>query len=285
MLTMAKALILVVFSILIALSLLRAEDVVDPASFWQDGFCVQTTTQTPAPGAASIRAQVDGVWQDLPLVDFPQAFWDWNRSKRKEYLDIFREMLEKGREATRSPELSGPHNGIVATYGAARQDSRFKLNNAVKGMGFLPAEDRIAELIQLLQDNLEQPLDVKLNLLDSLYTHAEDNFSANRLGSLELYSEPGFATQTFINQMLDPACVTVWLDIPTYKIKQIARLLHPLDPNLTDYERNVVRYINLIHSFFHGEYPRDCIAVVYYNVEVYDSSPGTKEGRGTRISP
>ena len=92
-------------------------------------------------------------------------------------------------------------------------------------------------------------------------------------------------TQTFINQMLDPACVTVWLDIPTYKIKQIARLLHPLDPNLTDYERNVVRYINLIHRFFHGEYPRDCIAVVYYNVEVYDSSPGTMEGRGTRISP
>ncbi len=282
---MDKALILIVLTLLIAIGLLRAEDVVDPQSFWQDGYCVQSTAQTPEPGATSIRAQVEGVWQDFPLVDFPQAFWDWNRAQRKEYLDIFREMLSKGREATRSPQLSGPHNGIIATYGAARQDSRFKLNNAVKGMGFLPQEDRIAELIQLLRDNMEQPLDVKLDVLDSLYTHAEENFSANRMGSLELYSEPGFATQTFINQMVNPACVTVWLDIPTYKIKQIARLLHPLDPKLSPYERNVVQYINLIHSFFHGEFPRDYIAVVYYNTEVYDSSPGKLEGRGTKISP
>lgn len=282
---MDKALIIVLLTLFIAIGLLKAEDVVDPETFWKDGYCVQTTAQTPPPGATSIRAEVDGVWQDFPLVDFPQSFWDWNRSQRKEYLDIFREMLEKGKEATRSPQLSGPHNGIIATYGAARKDSRFKLNNAVKGMGFLPGENKIGELIQLLRDNMEQPLDVKLNVLDSLYTQAELNFSGNRMGSLELYSEPGFNTQTFINQMVNPACVTVWLDIPTYKIKQIARLLHPLDPKLSAYERNVVSYINLIHSFFHGEFPRDYIAVIYYNTEVYDSSPGRKEGRGTKISP
>ena len=282
---MDKAFILILLTLLIAIGLLKAEDLTDPASFWQDGYCVQTTAETPAATAKVIRAQVDGVWQDFPLVDFPQSFWDWNRSQRKEYLDIFREMLSKGKEATRSPQLSGPHNGIIATYGAARQDSRFKLNNAVKGMGFLPPEGRIGELIQLLRDNMEQPLDVKLNVLDSLYTHAEHNFSANRMGSLELYSEPGFATQTFLNQMVNPACVTVWLDIPTYKIKQIARLLHPLDPKLSAYEREVVQYINLIHSFFHGEFPRDYIAVIYYNIEVYDSSPGRKDARGTKLSP
>lgn len=282
---MEKIILLAILGLLFSIGLLKAEDIVDPETFWKDGYCVQTTAQTPSPGAASIRAEVDGVWQDFPLVDFPQSFWDWNRSQRQEYLDIFREMLEKGKEATRSPQLSGPHNGIIATYGAARKDSRFKLNNAVKGMGFLPNENKIGELIQLLRDNMEQPLDVKLNVLDSLYTHAEKNFSANRMGSLELYSEPGFNTQTFINQMVNPACVTVWLDIPTYKIKQIARLLHPLDPQLTAYERDAVSYINLIHSFFHGEFPRDYIAVIYYNTEVYDSSPGRREGRGTKISP
>lgn len=282
---MDKALILILLTILISIGLLKAEEVFNPEAFWKDGYCVQTTAFTPAPGAKSIRAQVDGVWEELPLVDFPQDFWDWNRAQRKEYLDIFHEMLEKGKDATRSPQLSGPHNGIVATYGSARKDSRFKLNNAVKGMGFLPPEGKIGELIKMLRENMEQPMDVKLNLLDSLYTNAEKNFSANRMGSLELYSEPGFATQTFINQMLEPACVTVWLDIPTYKIKQIARLLHPLDPGLSSYERDVVQYINLIHSFFHGEFPRDYIGVIYYNVEIYDSSPGKRGGMGTKVSP
>ncbi|MCB5224428.1 MAG: hypothetical protein WCY21_05560 [Candidatus Cloacimonadaceae bacterium] len=282
---MEKLMILLVIGFLLAIGVLKAEDLIDPASFWEGDYCVQKTAQTPAAGASSIRAQVEGQWQEFPLVDFPVEFWEWNCSRRQEYLEIFREMLEKGPEATRSPQLSGPHNGIVATWAANRKDSRFKLNNAVKGMGFLPPEERIGELIKLLQDKMDAGMAEKLDILDSLYTHATKNFSPNRLGSLELYSQPGTTTQTFLNQMLEPSCVTVWLDIPTYKIKQIARLLHPLDPNLSQYEKDVVSYINLVHSFFHGEFPRDYIAVIYYNVEIYDSSPGKKGAMGTKISP
>jgi hypothetical protein len=282
---MERIVILIILSLLFAAGILQAKAAVDPAKFWQDGYCVQKTTTTVGDGAKSVRAKVDGKWDSYPLVPFPQAFWDWNREKRMEYLDIFREMLTQGPGAMRSPELSGPHNGMVATYGAARKDSRFKLNNAVKGMGFLPKEDKIAELIKLLQDNIEADMLTKLDILDSLYTHAEDNYSPDRVISLELYSEPGFATQTFLNQMVNPACVTVWLDIPTYKIKQIARLLHPLDPKLTPYEKNVVTYANLIHSFFHGAFDQEFIAVIYYNIEVYDSSPGNPKGMGTKISP
>ncbi len=281
---MEKIILLSLFVVLIALGVMHARDTVDPAEFWKDGYCVQTTATTPAEGAKSIRAQMEGEWKELPLVPFPQAFWDWNRSRRQEYLEIFREMLDQGAESSRSPQLSGPHNGMVATWGAARQDSQFKLNNAVKGMGFLPREDNIAALIALLQSKLEASLAEKLDVLDSLYAAAEQTFSPDRLVSLELYSEPGYNTQTFINQMVSPACVTVWLDIPTYKIKQIARLLHPLDPNLSLYEKQVVQYVNLMHSFFHGNFPRDYIAVIYFNVEVYDSSPGRKDGRGTKIS-
>ncbi len=278
---------ILIFSILLLLSLvglLNAKVTADLESFWKDGYCVQSTAQTAAEGARSIRAKVDGKWENYPLVNFPQSFWDWARAGRLEYLDIFREMIELGPKATRSPQLSGPHNGIVATYGAARKDSKFKLNNAVKGMGFLPSEARIADLLTLIQSNKDAALDVKLNILDSLYQEAEKNFSPTRLVSLELYSEPGYATQTFINQMLNPISVTVFMDIPTYKIKQIARLLHPEDPNLTEYEKQVVQYVNLMHSFFHGEFPRDYIAVIYYNVEVYDSSPGRLDARGTKIS-
>jgi hypothetical protein len=127
---------------------------------------------SPALGADRIKAKVDGKWQHFALVQFPASYWEWNLDRRNEYLDIFSEMLEKGREATRSPQLSGPHNGMVATYGAARKDSRFKLNNAVKGMGFLPKAERMNELIKLLESTMEEPLPKKLIILDSLYSRS-----------------------------------------------------------------------------------------------------------------
>ena len=281
---MEKLIIIVVIMLLFCIDLMYAKGV-NPAKFWQGDYCVQTTVKVPAVNAKSIEAQVDGKWESYPLVEFPEAFWEWNRSKRLDYLDIFREMMEKGPEATRQPELSGPHNGMVATYGAARQDSRFKLNNAVKGMGFLPKAEKLPDIIKLLTDTMDKPLDEKLNILDSLYQHAEDIFAPDRLVSLELYSEPGFTTQTFLNQMVNPACVTVYLDIPTYKLKQIARLIHPLDPNLSAYEKQACKYINLMHSYFHGQFPRDYIGVIYYNTEIYDSSPGRMDARGTKLTP
>lgn len=282
---MEKIIVLIFVSLLICFDLMATAKAVNPEDFWKDGYCVQSSAETPVNGAKSIRAKVDDEWMELPLADFPDTFWQWSRSRRMEYLEIFREMLTKGPQANRQPQLSGPHNGMVATYGAARKDSQFKLNNAVKGMGFCPGEDRIGEMIELLEKNMDASLAEKLDILDRLYQGAEQNFAPNRLVSLELYSEPGYNTQTFINQMVNPACVTVFLDIPTYKIKQIARLLHPEDPALTQYEKQAVRYVNLMHSFFHGEFPRDYIAVIYYNVEIYDSSPGREDARGTRISP
>jgi len=285
MFNMEKLVILFVLILLGSSGMLLAKGSLDPASFWKDGYCVQKTVVPPLPTANLINAKVDGKWQSYTLVQFPPAFWQWNKDRRKEYLDIFREMLDKGEEATRSPELSGPHNGIVATYGAARQDSRFKLNNAVKGMGFLPKTEKIAEITKLLESTLDAPLSEKLDILDSLYANAEAIFAGDRLVSLELYSEPGYTTQTFLNQMVNPVSVTVFLDIPTYKIKQIARLIHPNDPNLSAYEKQACHYVNLMHSYFHGSFPREYMAVIYYNTEVYDSSPGRKDARGTKLTP
>ena len=281
---MEKIIIIVAIIVLLCIDLMYAKGV-NPAKFWTGEFCQQQTVKVPATEATGIEAKVDGKWESFNLVNFPPAFWEWNRGRRLEYLDIFREMLEKGPEASRQPELSGPHNGMVATYGAAREDSRFKLNNAVKGMGFLPKAEKLPELIKLLTDTMDKPLDEKLDILDSLYQNAEEIFAPDRLVSLELYSEPGFTTQTFLNQMVNPACVTVFLDIPTYKLKQIARLIHPLDPNLSAYEKQSCKYINLMHSYFHGQFPRDYIGVIYYTTEIYDSSPGRKDARGTKLTP
>jgi len=44
-----------------------------------------------------------------------------------------------------------------------------------------------------------------------------------------------------------------------------------------------VEYINLIHSYFHGEFSKKFIAVIYNVIEVYNSSPGRKEGMGKKM--
>ena len=203
-------LILVIIALL-GLSILKADALYNPGDFWQDGFCVQRTAKTPPAGSRSIEASLEGKWESLPLVEFPEVFWTWNKMRRTEYLETFRGMMS-GKEQG-APKLSGPHNGMVASWGIARDDSHFKLNNAVKGCGFLPKAEKLTEITELLQSNIDSDMLTKLNILDSLYQSAEEVFSPNQLVSLELYSEPGYNTQTFINQMLNPACVTVFLDI------------------------------------------------------------------------
>ena len=282
---MERIAVIITIILLCNMGILFAKKAVNPSGFWTGSYCVQKCAKTPLPEAKVIEAKVENKWQTYPLVDFPPAFWQWNREKRLEYLDIFKEMLEKGGGASRQPQLSGPHNGMVATYGAARKDSFFKLNNAVKGTGFLPKASKLPEIIELLESSIDAPLIEKLAVLDSLYKQAEEVFAADRIISLELYSEPAYTTQTFLNQMVNPACVTVFLDIPTFKIKQLARLIHPEDPNLTAYEKQACHYVNLMHSYFHGNFPRDYIAVIYYNIEIYDSSPGRLDARGTKITP
>jgi len=253
------------------------------SKYWQDNYCAQKVAKTPAAGSGSIEAFVDGNWSSYSLVDFPGAFWEWNKDRRSEYISIFREMLNEGSPGSRIPNLAGPHNAMVATNASPRDDTRFALNNAIKGMGFLPKAELMDDMINTLRSNMDGSTARRLDILQEFYDNAEELFAADRLGSLELYSEPQHESQTFINQMLNPACALVWLDIPTFKIKSIVRLLDPQDPNLTDYERSVTQYVNLIHSFFHGKFPKDFITSMYFNVEVYDSSPGQSGGKGKRI--
>jgi hypothetical protein len=61
-------------------------------------------------------------------------------------------------------------------------------------------------------------------------------------------------------------------------------LLHPEDSELTEYEKAMVEYVNLIHSYFHGKFDKEFIATVYHIIEVYNNSPG-KNGRGVRMVP
>jgi hypothetical protein len=83
--------------------------------------------------------------------------------------------------------------------------------------------------------------------------------------------------------MTDPGVSIVFLDFPSYELRCITQLIHPKDPKLTKYEKNVVEYINRIHDYFHGESPRQSIGVIYHVIEVFDNTPG--KARGQRIIP
>ncbi|MBN2460436.1 MAG: hypothetical protein JXB60_02420 [Candidatus Cloacimonetes bacterium] len=260
----------------------------DPALFWKEGkYCVQTTALTQEEGSRTVRARMDGKWHDYELVEFTEEFMEWNLARRKETIELFRAMM-RGEETGEGPDLAGPHNGIVATYGFQREDSQFKLNNAVKGMGFLPRREVIAGIITMLEENMDAPMPVRLEKLAYLYEKADSIFARDKQISLELYSQPEFMTQSFLNQMVNPVATIVFLDIPSYKLKTVVRLLHPEDPDLTAYERDVVKYINLIHGFFHGPFSKNFIAVIYYTVEIFDNSPmgsDPETGMGRRVAP
>ncbi|MGC8798486.1 MAG: hypothetical protein ACP5PK_07500 [candidate division WOR-3 bacterium] len=248
---------------------------------WQ-GWFHQDNVDVSRRAQGIIRARVEGKWQEFRVVELPPDFLKWNFDRRLAQLANIRELL-KG-PGGGMPEIAGPHNGIVASHGCRRADSYFTINNAVKGMGWLPKPEKLPEMIQLLKSTWNDSTARKLSILESLYQHGAEIFDLTKQSSLELYSQPDFETHTFLNQMTDPGVAIVFLDLPkSYELRAIAQLLHPDDPKLTDYERQAVEYINLVHDYFHGESPRKSIGVIYHIVQVFDNSPG--RWRGQRVVP
>jgi hypothetical protein len=234
-----------------------------------------------------IRGKIDGQWQDLKVVSLPDDFCEWNFGKRQEQLGVIAKMMAMPPGAMGGmvkPEISGPHNAMVASHGMKRKDSEFDINNAVKGTGWLPTPEKLPEMLALLKSTWNDSMDKKLSLLESLYTKATGNYDRTKQASLELYSQPNFETHSFLNQMVDPGVAVVYLDLPkSYELRCVAQMLHPDDPGLSEYEKQVVEYINLVHDYFHGQAPRKSIGVIYHVVQVFDNSPGKM--RGQRVVP
>lgn len=271
-----------------------------PANFWKDVKFIPDPTDTTGKRGSwqgwfhqdnidlsrlengIIRARVEGKWQEFNIVSVPEGFIKWNFSRRLAQLNKIRELMKN--EGGEMPEIAGPHNGIVASHGMKRNDSYFSINNAVKGMGWLPKKEKLTEVIALLTRTWNDSMKRKLTILESLYQQGTVLFDLTKQTSLELYSTPGFETHTFLNQMTDPGVAVVFLDLPkSYELRAIVQMLHPEDPSLTEYEKQAVEYVNLIHDYFHGAAPRKSIAVLYHIVQVFDNSPGS--WRGQRVAP
>lgn len=243
---------------------------------WKDGYFIQETVDASKVEQGIIRAKVDGKWGEYKIVDLPDEFVKWWVERRLRNLKMMRE--------GRMPGWGDPHNAMVATYGIRRLDSQFKINNAVKGTGPLPKKETIKEMIKILKETKDSSMEYKFSVLENFYKNFDKYFTRKAIASLELYTSKNFETHSFLNEMVNPIYSMVYLDIPCFEIKGIVQLLHPDNPNLTDYERDIIEYVNLIHEYAHGEFKVKFITAIYWVCEVYNNSP-RKGGLGKRITP
>jgi hypothetical protein len=241
---------------------------------WEDGIFVQKNVDTGQIEKGIIRANIDGHWDEYAVTELDDAFMEWNLTSRLGYL----ETISKGQ----MPSLAGPHAAAVATYGGGRRDTRFLLNNAIKGMGFAPRREKIGELTERLKSTMAGNMEEKLDILKENYRHPEW-WDRTLQVSLELYTRPDFETHTFLNLMANPTATIVFTDMPSYELRAIVRMIHPQDEKSTSYERGLLEYSNLAHDYFHGPAQRRYSLLAFHVVEQFDNSPG--EGMGIRVRP
>ncbi len=242
--------------------------------FWKDKKFFQKTVDMSHYLAGKIRARIDGKWQEFSLVEPCKDFIEWNAKTRVEFI----ENIKTGK----IPELGGPHSGVVATYGMRRFDSNFTLNNAVKGTGLAPRDEKLDEAIELLKTTFDKTMPEKMDVLKSMYENV-DFFDWRKQTSLELYTTRDFETHTFLNIMENPVATIVFMDIPTYELRTIARIVHPEDNDVLPHEKKLLEFVNLAHEYMHGKFTRVFPLLLFYIVEVFDNTPGSK--RGIRVVP
>ena len=248
--------------------------------FWTNGTFRQNTVDASGEAEGIIRALIDGSWQDFSTIQLPRPFMDWNLAGRLEVLENISLMFSG--EGGSPPSLAGPHNAAMATWGGSRADSRLEINNAFKGMGLCPGRLLIKELLTEMEDLLSGGMGPRLQFLIDLYSDAA-NFDLTKMISLELYSTPEFETHTFINLMERPTTSLVFLDSKSYEVRGIGQLVAPGDTFAGDYANDIVKYTNMAHTLFHGEFPRLYAGILVHITAVFDNTPGT--GRGVRIAP
>ncbi len=244
------------------------------ANYWRDGFFVQENVGTGKIDQGIIHACIDGRWENFPLVELDEAFMEWNLTSRLEYLQTIAE--------GNMPSLAGPHAAAVATCSGGRRDTRFTLNNAIKGVGLAPRKEKVGELIERFRKTMDADMTEKLEILQGNYRQPKF-WDRTKQISLELYSDPDFETHTFLNLMANPVATIVFTDMPSYELRSIARIIHPQDPKATEEEKDLLEYCNLVHGYFHGGAEKRFSLLVFHIIEQFDNSPGS--GLGVRVQP
>ncbi len=268
-------------------------------SFWKEGgkYCVQKNVDVTKVDKGIIRARVDGEWHTFAIRELDDTFLNFNMGMRQRMMNY---MAGQGKLGI----YNDAHNAAIATYGGNRGDSRFTLNVAFKGMGWIPKKDKIDARIKKYQDNYTAGIMDKMKILYAGYSD-KTIWDRTIQGSLELYTRQSNETHTFLNQMINPVSTCCFIgdtvDTSTmppktrnvsYELRTVARIIHHKDPNLTEHEKKIVKYINYAHDFFHGGPDKTKltvhnIGVIYYVVEEFDNSPFgmTNTAGGMKLVP
>lgn len=241
-------------------------------SYWKNNgeYFVQDNVDMSLISQNMIRARIDGEWHDFVIRELDDAFFKFNVDMRKRMMDV----MAGGQQLAM---YNDAHNAAVGTYGSNRGDSRFTVNVAFKGMGWVPRASKIDARTDELAQGYTGSMMTKMQLLYSGYDDTT-LWDLRLQGSLELYTTQTNETHSFLNQMVNPVSTICTLGDESYELRAITRLMHPKDPGLTDYEKKLVKYINFAHDFFHGgpdpsKLIVHNIGVAYWIVEEFDNSP------------
>ena len=238
-------------------------------NFWKDKKFFQDSVDMSGYAKGIIKARIDGNWREYPIRSASKDFIDWNAKKRQEFIDAIK--------TGEMPGFGGPHSGAVATYGLGRLDSSFTLNNAIKGIGLAPKDENLDKTIKLFKETYDKKMPEKMDILKSLYSDPE-YFDWRKQTSLELYSTPNFETHTFLNVMENPISTLVFLDIPSFELRAISRVVHPDDGSALESEKKLLEFVNLAHEYMHGKFTKVFPLLLFYIVEEFDNTPGSKLG-------
>lgn len=254
-------------------------------SYWKEGgkYFVQETVDSSLLDQGMIRARVDGRWNDFAIRNVNEHFFDYNIAQRLKMINVMLGTAEFG-------IYNDAHNAAVASYGANRGDSRFTLNNAFKGLGWVPRPSVIKEMADEYYAHSKDNMMAKIQIIKDNY-NKKNHWRMDIIGSHELYTHKDFETHTFLNVMENPVVSICTLANESYEFRAICRLLHPEDPNLSDDDWQIVRWVNYAHDFFHGSPTQNLsvhrIVTLYHVVEMFDNSPWgvTPKAGGMKVVP
>ena len=238
-------------------------------------YCIQDTVDDSQADQGYIWAMVDGWWRKFAIQELDNGFREWNLNERVQVLEQVRE--------GKLP-VGGPILPTVASYGnrRGRLDSRFHLNCAVKGMELCPKKEYAQDIIANLKETWNAPYDTKLDYLEEIYSN-RDLWSWDRHLSAEMFTTPLFETHSFLNQMENPISTLSFLSTTTlthYEVRSIVRLIHPLDPNVSEEEKEFISFSAYTHDYFHGGSDEGkLIRAIYYHIEEFDNTPGQYPGQ------
>jgi len=259
----------------------------DPSKWWEQGYIIHENVDTSDLNKKGIiRAYIDDEWQSFKVKELPGPFIEWNFRERKARLE---RMVKAGGMDPR--DLAGPHNACVATYGGPSRDSSVALNTAYKGMGFVVHAEKIAKITQRINEEKGRIMkDTGYNHFRAMLEKAKflagfyddiSVFDRTKQVSLELFTSTDFHTHTFLNMMSNPIASASFLAFPTFEIRAIPQLLHPQNPYLSRYERDVISFTNEIHDFVHSGLGERMVCI-YHVIELFNDTPN-EEGMGKRI--